>query len=169
MSKNLFDRLSPLAAFATQLFSNAGLDLPAMLAAGDADALKSHLATLSAGEGAAAAIEQATKTLQADLTAAQTSSATAAASLTLYVNALEQSGITPQAADEKAGLQASDIAAAINARISLKAAEEMAKLGTPPVDNKPKTEAPGQKKTIDPKLTGLARAIAANQLSQPAK
>lgn len=150
----IFEASRSLAKLSAQ-FTAAGLDINQFINAEDETALQAHLASLGEAKVETVVDETALKAAQAKIES--------------FSAALEAAGIKPAASDEKAGLQAADITAAINDRVQLKAAEELAKLGTAPVDAKPKSEAAGQKKTVDPKLTGLARAIAANQLSQAAK
>ena len=147
MSKNLFNKLSPLAAFATQAFAAAGLDLEAMAATGDVQALKSAMAAQS---GAAEAIAQATATLQAEVDAAAPQ---------LALLATYQAALPVKATDAKAGIQSTDIAAAIEARASLKAAELLATTGTPPVGMEAKASVATAPK-LPANLTGIDRVRA---------
>lgn len=70
MAKNLFDGLSPQAAFASKLLAAAGLDLAALTTAGDVNALKVALENAKSNPDLAAAITEATSKLTADLSAA---------------------------------------------------------------------------------------------------
>lgn len=81
MSKNLFDGLSPLAAFATKLFAAANLDLAALQTAGDVNALKLALDAAKTNPDLATAINTATAKLQGDLATAATDLTTAKSSL----------------------------------------------------------------------------------------
>lgn len=81
MSSNLFDGLSPKAAFATKLFTAAGLNLETLVAAGNADALKLHLETIAKPVDLAAAITEATNKLSGDLSTAAAELATAKSAL----------------------------------------------------------------------------------------
>lgn len=89
MSKNIFDGLSPLAGFATKLLSNAGLDLSALMSAGNADALKLHLDTIAKPVDLAAAITEATSKLQGDITSLTTELTTAKSALQVATSSRE--------------------------------------------------------------------------------
>lgn len=83
MAKNLFDGLSPQAAFASKLLAAAGLDLAALTAAGDVNALKVALESAKTNPDIAAAITEATNKLSTDLATATTALATATNSLSV--------------------------------------------------------------------------------------
>ncbi|HCE07389.1 MAG TPA: hypothetical protein DEQ40_02080, partial [Oxalobacteraceae bacterium] len=70
MAKNLFDGLSPQAAFASKLLAAAGLDLAALMTAGDVNALKVALESAKGNPDLAAAITEATTKLSGDLATA---------------------------------------------------------------------------------------------------
>lgn len=165
MSKNIFDKMSPIAAFCAQLFHNAGLDLTAIVAAGDTDALKTKLANV-AGADVEKAITEATSALQAEIaTATETiktvtaraekAEAATLAATQLFTQGLTAAGIAPKPADEAKGLQASDITTAVETHVSLKGAELAAQQGkVPPVAAEVAPSAAGQKKN-EMKLTAF--------------
>lgn len=84
---------------------------------------------------------------------------------TLVLNSLASCGIKLVAADPKAGLTAPDISKALQTRVSLKAAELTALLGTAPVATQvaasPTTAPAAAAKSQATELTGLARTQAA--------
>lgn len=138
MSKNLFDKLSPAAAFAAQLCAAAGLDFPALLAAGDVNALKTKLDAAASGAGVAEAITAATGALETE-NATLTGNLNAAKSeVAFYTQALSTAGITLKPADAAKGLQASDVQSALSAHIATKTAELAAQQGTKAVGTAPK-------------------------------
>lgn len=94
------------------------------------------------------------------LKAALAANAAAGAQLSVVNAGLVKSGITLKASDEAKGVQESDVIAAVDNRISLKAAELNGRLGTPAVDpslnNNPAAAPKGEKS----ELKGLARVQA---------
>lgn len=173
MSKNIFDGLSPLAGFATKLFSNAGLDLAALMTAGNADALKLHLETIAKPVDLAGAITEATNKLQGDLTAATTELTTAKATLGVAmakiatVNAaLAANGIDLAKVEFKAGDASANTAAvkdAMKLTIATAARTELARHGinTPlpePTPGADPTKTSAKKPGAD--LTGAAKVQA---------
>lgn len=85
----------------------------------------------------------------------------------LYTGALAKAGINVVAKDAKAGITAADIETAINARISTKAAEQLAQTGTPPVVTEPAAAAGSEAAKPKAGLTGLARTQAAYAAKYP--
>lgn len=130
---NILTAVSQLRA-ASALFAEAGLDLEAMLALGDKTALKAHLATITPAAPAitaehpevAALITAAVNAKAAELEAA---AAPYRAQATMLAAGLSQAGISWKAADAEKGLQAADITAAITARASILAQEQLARRG----------------------------------------
>ncbi len=76
-------------------------------------------------------------TAQASLVTARKELTAAQAQLSLYTGALAKAGIKITAADSAKGVTAADIDAALAARISTKAAEQLSQTGTPQVDTQP--------------------------------
>lgn len=124
MFKNILDKFSPAAAFAVKLFAAAKLDFFAAFEAGDENALKVALEKQANSADVASAVEAATSQLQLQVTAAQ-------AKVSAFETALVKFGAQVKASDEKAGITAADIEQAINARVSIKASEQLAKHGLP--------------------------------------
>jgi galactitol-specific phosphotransferase system IIB component len=122
---NVLDRLSPGFKATAALFTAAGLDLEAMLATGDVNALK---AKLESSTGIAEAVQAATSELQAQLTAAQASVTTLTTQVGTYTAAFASTGITLNASADKPAT-ADEIAAAIKARASVMASEQLGQHG----------------------------------------
>jgi hypothetical protein len=141
MSKNLFDKLSPTAAFAAQLFAAADLDLAEMTAKGDANALKSHLEKTGTSVELKAAIDAAVASVQGELLAANSQVTALSTQVANFTGALATAKVVLKASDEKAG------------------AEIAAAQGVPPVETRPAPSASSTKP--DAGLTGLARVEAA--------
>ena len=162
-------------AFLSSLFSEAGLDLKAVLDAGDTAALKTALA--AAKDGAAietalgetltlaglkpAAGQSAADCIKAALAAPAVELAGLKAKLGVYDAALATAKIEPKAADEKAGLTAADVTKAIETHAAGVAAASLAAVGLKSLPKQPPVAPPGGAPKIDPALTGLARTIAA--------
>ncbi len=114
MAKNLFDGLSPQAAFAVKLLSAAGLDLAALQTAGDVNALKVALESAKTNPDLAAAITEATNKLQGDLTTANSELETAKSSLKVVQTNLSDANAAFLAAGvdlSKVTFKAGDVAA----------------------------------------------------------
>ncbi len=172
-----------LAQFATSLFAKAGLNLDTLHAAADENALKAHIEQAVAAAPAkpnaeheqlvAEAVAENLR-LTADLALAKKTlgevtegRAAVAAILEPLSATLVASVIKLDACnDDKGAFSADKFKAALTTRISTKASELVAATGGPLLDETPAADATkAAAKTLDPKLTGLARAIAANRLS----
>lgn len=148
--KNVFDKLSPTLQLILAQCTAIGLDLTALLAGGveglsqrfsqissefksaglDLKAiLNGDYASLKKTGDLSALVEEGTKLLQSQLTAAQNQVTAHAATITAYTTAIAAIGATVKASDEKVGITAADIEAALNARSSIKAADQLAKHG----------------------------------------
>lgn len=181
---NLFTA-SRSAAFATKLFAAAGLDFAALVSAGDENALKAHLTKAAAAPVVAgaltaeevtainASLEKAVKeneTLAAQLSEQKQLVTRHSALVAAYETALATAKITPKAADAAKGLQASDVTAALNSRISMAAGEELAKHGLTAFPEQTVEADPTKPAAATaPKLTGLARTIAALKAESAAR
>lgn len=108
MAKNLFDGLSPQAAFASKLLAAAGLDLAELMTAGDVNALKLKIDAAKTNPDLAAAITEATNKLSGELATATTELATAKSELKTAQTNFE-TFLTPLTASlEKAGIKLAD-------------------------------------------------------------
>lgn len=143
-AKSTFDSVNAL-------FANAGLNLDTMLAAGP-DALKAHLATISAKDGELATalakvteLEGKVQTINASLTAE-------AAKFSVVGSALAPLGIT-------AATKPEEYSGLIAAHVKKESALELAKGGHRPIDDV--IEKQGKAEAIDANLTGIARVQAA--------
>lgn len=180
--KNVFDRLSPTLQLILAQCSAMGFDLAALLALG-ADGISQRFnqistefkaagldlkailggdfASLKKGGDITAAVEEATKALQEQLTAEQGKVGTLSSQLSAFNSAVTAFGATPKAGDAAKGLTAADIEAALNARASIKAADQLAKHGIK--EALPLAPAADATKPAKPasNLTGYARVVAA--------
>lgn len=172
MFKNVLDKLSPAAAFAAQLFANAKLDFHALLASGDPQALAHLLAKSPGAEAVNAAITEATAALTKQLGDAQAKVTAHEARLALFDNGIKAAGLTLKPKDEKAGLTPEDFKAAVEARASILAADQLAKHKLDnPLPAGPSADVTKPTLPTAPKLTGLARveaAFRAQREKQPA-
>lgn len=129
MAKQLLDSLSPGFQALSAQFTNAGLDLAAILAAGP-NGLKAHLEGL-----VAAAVTEAQRETAAALEKAAAEVATAQNALAQSQTARNQAEGTLSAVVAAAGVKVEaaatteQIAKAIDDRIALRAGEELAKRG----------------------------------------
>jgi hypothetical protein len=142
-------------ALKARLETAASQPSPEAIEAGALALLQTSGLPVAAGQTAAAAL----KAYAGELEQAASNLATAQASLLTIQGALAKTGvkIAPDAAP-------ADIEAAIQARVSIKASEQLAQTGTPQVDATPAAAhgiAPSAP-AAQP-LTGLARAIAAHK------
>jgi hypothetical protein len=110
----IFQASRSLAAL-TKQFEAAGLKIDDFINAPDETALQAHIESL----------RPAAATLTVDC------GAISAAAVKPYAEALQKFGATVKASDEKAGATAADIEAALNARASIKAGEQLNKHGLP--------------------------------------
>ncbi len=184
---NIFTATRHLA-FVGKLFAAAKLNLDEFIDAGDETALQAALeargtaapsspvaVTIDAGAVDAAivaALKGAGVEVKEGGTAVDALKSVLAAKdaqLVALTAGLGKSGIVVKAADEKKGVQESDVTAAVDNRISLKAAELNGRLGTPPVapalNNNP-AAAPRADKN---ELKGLAKVQAAFAAETAAK
>lgn len=163
---NLFDRLSPAAAFASKLFAAASLDFPALYAAGDDQALKTRLEAATADPAVKTAVEQAVAQVQAELApAAETSVAftatCSALGITLPTDASLadqlKSATTPEARQQ---VRATAYKQALSDHIASATAALAAQQCTPPVDGTP-VPSPAKQTPAPSNLTGIDRTAAA--------
>jgi hypothetical protein len=139
------------------LFTTAGIDLDALLAAGP-DALKTHIAEVSASvlQTVKATYDAAIQASAAVETKLRGELATATNATTTILAALSENGVKPEAGKPIAEA----LPAALTARISVKARELLAATGGPLLDDVAAADAtkPGAK--TDPQLTGQAKVRA---------
>lgn len=108
------------------LFAAAGLDLDTMLAAGP-DSLKAHLDGLSAKDAELATAQASVTDLTAKLETANNEATVAKEAAAAASNVFSVIGFQPEAG--------TDIKPAFEKHVSLRAAELLAKTGTPPLAN----------------------------------
>lgn len=142
------------------------------LAAGTVALLSANGITVAAGQTPAAAIAAFAAELEQtgnNLTTAQASLASTTTQLTaataradLFATALSAKGIKITAADPKVGITAADIDAALEGRISTKAAELLGATGTPPVSSAPAATSGSEAAKLAAKVTagGEIEAVA---------
>lgn len=134
------------------LFTSAGLDLDALIAAGS-DSLKAHLASLSAKDGELAAAQAKVTELEGKITAANAQQTTTAAQLSSTVSLLTDIGFVPVATST-----GTDAKAAFEAHVKKAAALELAKTGHAPIGEvtAEQAAAPGNKASRDDHYKFLA-------------
>lgn len=153
---NIFTATRQLA-FIGKLFAAAKLNLDEFVAGNDETALQAHIASLQP----VAAAPADTSAKDTEIANLKSQLSTATTQLVTLNAALTKSGIKAVAADPKLGLQETDLTAAIEARISMKAGELTAALGTKPIEAQVVVDPKAAAKPVDPKLTGIDRTRAA--------
>lgn len=136
MANNLFDNLSPSLKSAAGLFAAAGLNLNEMIAKGDVNALKAHIESIKSGGDVAAAVTEATKTLQAQIETLAADKGTLSASLNTVHARLESIGIKSVDVSDEAKFKA-----AYQAAVTAQARTFLAKNGHSPIEDDPKADA----------------------------
>lgn len=148
----------PVLDSVSALFSTAGLDLDALIAAGP-DSLKAHIDGLSAKDADLATAQAKVTELEGKLSASVTENAQAKAALdsvTATHAALCQSVSFDASAKDKDGKPV-EFAAAFKAHVAKEAALVLAKDGRPPLEHKQTTDP----KAVDVSgLSGLAKTTA---------
>lgn len=160
---NVLDSISPgFKALSAQLAA-AGFNVAELLAATDANFLKSKIASLPGNSAdVEAAITEATAHLTKERDEAKSAAQVAVALNTTYAAGFAKAGVQVKAADEKAGITAEEVSKAIADRASIKASEQLAqhRLDAPlPVSPAADSTKPAQKPASN--LTGLARVTEA--------
>lgn len=155
---NIFAATKTLA-FVNKLFAAAKLNLDEFVAAGDESALQAHIAAQSTGAAPAdtAAKDTEIANLKTQLANSNTANSDHATRHSAIVTTLSAAGVKFSAADKPETL-----APALEARISTRAGEELAKRGLRDFPAQTVEADPTKVAAkVDQKLTGLARTRAA--------
>ncbi len=170
MAANLFDKLSPKAAFLSTLLTNVGLNVAELVEKNDANALKAHIDGIAKGEDKAAlttAIDTATHELRSEVATLEQKLTTAEANagkFTTFLASVEAAGVKLGAKTE-----AADVKAAVDLHTATAARNMVAKAGHPGLLDDPALDPANQKRADDKSrdkaknegLTGRDRMAAA--------
>lgn len=167
MAANLFDKLSPKAAFLSTVLANAGFNVEELVAKADANAVKLHIEGLSKGqskEELTTAIATATSELQTQVSTLEQSLSAATAKATNFAaltSSLDAAGF--KVTDFEAG----KVKAALELHTATAARNMVARAGHPGLLDDPALD-PTKQTRVDPAkvktettLTGRERMAAA--------